>query len=345
MNKHPLVKLAYILFGLAGLYYIFPYLVPFLIALILAILLEPFVLKIQKWLKVKRLFAVTTNFFIFIVTTLGLTFLILTKVTNQAIALSQQLPRLANEVGKGMESLISQSHAIFKDLPTNTLQILQEAIRDTVNLGGKISSGATALVGTAKAIPNLFVFIVVTLISFYLICLQLPDLKKGFLQLFSDSAKKKVEIILCDINLAIVGFVRAQVTISVLTYIFILVGLIILGVRYALAVALLITIVDILPLVGTGILMIPWAIVLFIINKNFMAMGILALYILVTVLRRIIEPKMLGENIGLSPLSTIISMYVGFKIIGMGGVFIGPAICIIFVAMRKTGLFHHKIDF
>ncbi len=118
-----------------------------------------------------------------------------------------------------------------------------------------------------------------------------------------------------------------------------------LDIGYAMAIALLIVLVDILPILGTGFVMLPWAAFLFIINERFTAMGIMVLYILIIVLRRIIEPKILGHNIGLSALTTVISMYLGFKVLGLGGIFVGPAVCIIFKAMQKAGLFREKVDF
>lgn len=342
---HPIVKLAYTLVGFAILYYLFPYLIPFIAALVLAVLFEPVVLKLQKWLKISRAAAVTVNFTAFLLITGTLGFLGSIKIINQVTALVQQLPQFAADVGRGIEELIQKAHILFEDLPAETVRGMENAIRDTVGMGDKISNGAAAILGTAMAIPNIFIILVVTLVSFYLSSLQLPELKVGFLKLFSERAKDKINIILTDINRAIVGFVRAQLIISLLTYLFILTGLAIIGIKFALTIALLIVLVDILPILGTGIVMLPWAAFLFIIDDRFTAVGILILYVLIIVFRRIIEPKILGDNIGLSPLTTVISMYVGFRVLGIGGVFLAPVLCIIFKAMRKAGLFKQEIDF
>jgi len=342
---HPVVKLVYTFIGLGILYYIFPHLVPFLVALVLAVLVEPVVIKLQELLRGRRTVAVTVNLCIFLFIAGGLVFWGWAKIINQVVALSQQLPNFANEVGKSMENLILRTQVFFADLPDETVRGMKTAIRDAVNLGDEINRGVNALLGTARAIPNIFIVVVVTLVSFYLFSLHLPEIKIGFLQIFSERAREKVSVILHDVNRAIIGFVRAQFIVSLLTYFFILAGLLTLDIRYAMAIAFLIVLVDILPILGTGFVMLPWAAFLFIVHERFTAMGIVILYILIIVFRRIIEPKILGDNIGLSALTTVISMYVGFKVLGIEGIFFGPAVCIIFKAMRKAGLFQEKLDF
>ena len=342
---HPLVKLVYIIIGLAGLYYIFPFLVPFLIALVLAVIVEPVVEKLGKILKVRRLVAVTINYLVFLAALGGFVFLASTRLIREIGALIQQAPMLVQRAGQGVADLILHTQNIFEDLPTQYIRELEEATRNAVNMGSKISTGAEAVLGTARAIPEIFVVVIVTLVSFYLMSLQLPDLKKSFLTLFTDRAVEKVLLILMDVNKAVIGFVRAQFIISFITYIFILTGLLILGFKYALAIALLIVLVDVLPILGTGFIMLPWAAMLVLINERNAGIGIIFLYILIIVLRRIIEPKILGENIGLTPLTTVISMYIGYKVAGIGGLFLGPAVCIVFKAMRKSGLFGYRLDF
>ena len=342
---HPIVKLVYTLISLVLLYYVSPHFVPFLVALVLAVLFEPVVLRLHSLIKGKRIIAVTVNFLLVIIVAGGLAVLGSTKIISELLALLRQTPEFAERVGNSFGNMVITTQDMFDTMPLEIIRGLEDAIKEAVNLGNQISTGADALVGTAKAIPDIFIVVIVTLVSFYLFSSQLPDLRENFLRLFSDRARDKVSIILADANRAIVGFVRAQFIISLITYLFIVAGLMFLDINYALAVALLIVMVDILPILGTGFVMLPWAGFLFLTGAGFKAVGIVIMYLLIIVLRRIIEPKILGQNIGLSPLTTIISMYIGFKVIGIGGIFFGPAVCIIFKAMRKAGLFQQKIDF
>jgi len=340
------LRLVYIILAMGLLYYVFPYFVPFLVALVLAVVFEPLVEGIQKQLRVKRIIAVSINFLMFLLVSVGLVFLGSTKIITEILAITAQLPRFITELGKGLQKLVSEARLMYENLPPEALNSVQAAVANMVEAGNKlIGTSAKALLGTATAIPNMFVVVIVTLVSFYLFSLQLPQLKEQFLRQFTERAQEKVAVIIADINHAIIGFVRAQFIVSGMTYLVILAGLLILGVKYTLALALLIVVVDILPILGTGSVMIPWAVFLFIMGNNFVAGGLLVLYIVIIAFRRVVEPKILGQNIGLSPLTTVISMYVGFKILGVAGIAAGPVSCIVFKAMRKAGLFQQKIDF
>lgn len=339
-------KLVYIMLALGVLYYVFPYFVPFLLALILAVIFEPLVEGISRRLRVKRITAVSINLFVFLLLLIGLLFLGSTKIFSEILDLAGQLPKFEAELAKGLQGLVTRARIIYENLPPEAINSTRGALANLAETGNKLVAGSVeALLGTATAIPNLLVVIIVTLVSFYLFSLRLPELKEQFLRLFTAQAGGKVAVIIADINSAIIGFVRAHLIISGLTYLVVLAGLLILGVKYAMALALLIVVVDILPVLGTGAVMIPWSAFLFILDRNFMATGLLVLYIIIIAFRRVVEPKILSRNIGLSALTTVISMYVGFKILGVAGIAAGPAVCIVFNALRKAGLFQQKIDF
>ena len=110
-----------------------------------------------------------------------------------------------------------------------------------------------------------------------------------------------------------------------MTFAEVLVGLSILRVRYALLMSLIIAVVDILPILGTGTVLIPWAIFSYVTGDGGLGTGLLILYAIVLILRQLIEPRIVGSSLGLHPLATLASIYLGIKLIGLGGIFIGPA--------------------
>jgi predicted PurR-regulated permease PerM len=119
--------------------------------------------------------------------------------------------------------------------------------------------------------------------------------------------------------------------------------LLIIGTGYPLAISLLIVIVDILPILGTGSVIVPWAAYQLVTGDVFTGIGLLLLFIVITVVRRIMEPKILGDAVGIGALSALISLYVGYELVGMVGVFLGPIVVIVFMAARKAGLLDFKI--
>jgi predicted PurR-regulated permease PerM len=110
-----------------------------------------------------------------------------------------------------------------------------------------------------------------------------------------------------------------------------------------LALALLIIIVDILPILGTGSVLVPWGIFSITQGYMFRGVGLIILFITITVLRRIIEPKILGERIGLGALATLISIWVGFKVLGVLGIFLAPLVVILYKALVKAKVIRYRL--
>ncbi|MHB8169956.1 MAG: sporulation integral membrane protein YtvI [Thermincolia bacterium] len=341
-----IVKIFYLLIIVALLYFTLPYLMPFVLALVLAIIMEPMVRRIEGYFKVQRVTAVSISFILFLLVIFLTAFLGSTKIIGELMALIKQLPDFINQFGGELQKSFAKAQLWYKDIPPEAEQSLDLAIKDAVDFGNQlIKQFGSALLAGLQNIPNLLIVFIVTLVSFYLISLGLYDIRDKFLNIFTENAKGKVQIILTDVNKAIVGFVRAQIIVSFLTYLFVVAGLLVLGVNYALGIGLVIIIVDILPILGTGAVIVPWAIYLFLIGETFVPVGLLVLWALIIVFRRVIEPKIFGKHIGLGALATVTSMYLGFKVIGLVGLFVGPTLIIIFNAMRKAGLFQQKIDF
>ena len=121
-------------------------------------------------------------------------------------------------------------------------------------------------------------------------------------------------------------YLRAYVLLLFLTFCQLFVGFLILDVKYPLLIALLVALVDILPILGVGSVLIPWGIIELVITKNiYTGLGLFIIYIVVTVIRQITEPKVVAGSLGLHPLLTLVSMYAGLRLFGIFGMIIGPA--------------------
>jgi sporulation integral membrane protein YtvI len=339
-------QLFFFVLSIIGLYYFFPYTTPFLIALVIAVLLESIVTPLITVIKLPRTYAVIIAFTIFILAVSGIIVLGVTKITFETIALMRELPVYLVIFQEQFIGLLNQGQLIYKGLPPETLETLNSTLSSAVNeVNGFLKQLLGFLLGLASALPKAFIWRLVVFISIFLISLGLPKLKEQFLVNFEQSAQEKVTVILGDLNLAIIGFVRAQIILSFLTYLISLIGLLFLDIKYALSIAFLITLVDILPILGTGSVIVPWAVFLLIQENTTTALGLLVLYAVLIIFRRIAEPKILGRNIGISALATIASLWIGFELLGVSGLFLGPIFVIIFQAVRRAGLLNKKISF
>jgi sporulation integral membrane protein YtvI len=171
-------------------------------------------------------------------------------------------------------------------------------------------------------------------------------MKTSFLSLFDIETRDQVNVVLQNLRDSIFGFLRAQLTLSLLTYIVTVIGLLILDVRFAFAIGLLIILVDILPILGTGSVLIPWALYEWLVKSDVKTgIGLLILFLTIMIFRRVLEPKILGDAIGIGALAALISMFIGYQLIGMVGLIMGPVVVIIYEAMKKEGLLAINIKF
>lgn len=341
--------LLFIVLGLGILYGLFTIGFPFLLAIVIAISIEPANAVLMRMLRVNRTVAASITSTLVMLFILLVMFLIGLKIFTELSALIEKLPGYIRDVSYYLQNDLMISLQGFFDQfsPIEEEQIAEMIRQGSEQLASMASSlaenfGKQAL-SFAEVLTNLFIFFLVFAVAVYLFSFSLPVLKSSFLSLFAEESRSKVDRVLQELKRSIFGFVKAQFILSSLTYILSLIGLIILDVNYAMAIALMIVIVDILPILGTGSFIVPWAIYNVIIGDIGLAIGLFILFLFLTVFRRIVEPKVVGDSVGIGPLPALISLYVGFKLVGMIGFFLGPIVVIIYQAMRKVGLLQFKI--
>jgi sporulation integral membrane protein YtvI len=174
------------------------------------------------------------------------------------------------------------------------------------------------------ALPSIFAGLIFVSLATFFLTKDFHIIKKKIEGKLSEERIKKLRIINSEIKKTVLGFAKAQITLIAITFVIVLIGLFVIGVEYTLLLALLIGLVDILPYIGTGIIFIPWIIGSFVIGDTKVGVSLVILYVLVVVQRNIMEPKILSNNIGLDPLSTLLAVYLGFYFFGFLGLIMGP---------------------
>ncbi|MBH5318525.1 sporulation integral membrane protein YtvI [Paenibacillus sp. GSMTC-2017] len=330
--------------GLFLIYLMFTVGAPFLLALIVAIFLEPLNGFFMKRFKMNRLVAAIISCTLFTVIFLGLIVLLGIKIVAELIAFMKKLPHYFENANDFVDKLLIDARGMYQTLPPDAVTTLETyllKLTDTITtLVAKLSD---TVVNFASTLPGMFIFFIVFFVAVYMFSFSLNTLKSSVLSLFEEESRPKVDQVLNNLRKSIFGFLRSQIILSAMTYILSLAGLLILDVKYPMAIALLIIIVDILPILGTGSVLVPWASYLILSGDVFTGAGLLVLFLVITVFRRVVEPKILGDSVGIGALSALISLYVGFKLVGIIGVFIGPLIVIIYMAAKRAGLFQNKI--
>ncbi|WP_123041345.1 sporulation integral membrane protein YtvI [Cohnella candidum] len=340
----PLRQFMLIAFALAFLYLLFTAGAPFLLALVVAIFLEPLTELLMKRTKMNRLAASTLSSTLFTALLLGVAALIGMKVVAELTAFMQNVPDYLTNASAYIQDLLERAQSFSSGGADPVPGQLESWLSKVTELLTSLSQNITGyLLNFAKGIPNFFVFFIVFLVAVYLFTLSMPQMKMSFLSLFEEKSRHQMDQVLVSLRKSVFGFLRAQLLLSVITYVICFVGLLIIGTGYPLAISLLIVVVDVLPVLGTGSVVVPWAAYQLVAGDVFTGIGLLLLFLVITVVRRIVEPKILGDAVGIGALSALISLYVGYELVGVIGVFLGPIVVIVFIAARKAGLLDFKI--
>ena len=194
------------------------------------------------------------------------------------------------------------------------------------SIGEIISSVSVSLVGglsslLATSLPGLFIKLLLMIISTFFIALDYDRIASFFVRQLSENAQEVFWEIKEYVTGTLFVCIRSYAIIMSITFVELSIGLSVIGIENAVVIALLIAIFDILPVLGTGGIMIPWAVITAIQGEYRMAIALFAVYIVVTIIRNIIEPKIVGSQLGLHPVATLASLYVGAQLFGAVGLF------------------------
>lgn len=201
----------------------------------------------------------------------------------------------------------------------------EELLSMTLSFGEKISGDIISFIGSAATfVPKALLGFAVVIISTYYFAVDRVRINCFFLSLFPKDARRFLKKGKDALSETAGKYLNAYGLLFLITFSELLVAFLILGLDYSFVLALLISIVDILPVLGTGTVLIPWAIVALLAGKYTLGTGLLITYAVITVIRQILEPKIVGKFIGLSPLASLASMYIGLELMGILGIFLFP---------------------
>jgi len=311
---------------------------PFFIALLLAFLLEPLVVRLIRRINLRRPYASVLALILAIAGLSLFIFLIVARLYTELSDLAVTLPNygyLVDLVTKQVDSV--ERFVKVNPQIQNTLFASTESLARTLQEWAK--SGSTFLLSFLTALPGVFIVMVVSLVATLLMSSTYPNVKIFISNLFPSRWHVSAQAISDDLGAAIVGYLRAQAILVSVTAFSTIGGLLLIGNPYAVTLGVLAGLLDIVPIVGTGFLFVPWIIGILIMGSLGEAVKLSVLWIVTVTVRQFLEPKVLSSGIGIHPLPTLISMYVGLQLLGGIGLIVGPALVICYEALRKVGIF------
>ncbi len=315
-----------------GLRYLFPIFLPFLLGWCLAVLAEPGVKFLQKKLHFPRFAAAGCAVSATLTLLLGLLWLLAAIGWRELSLLARGLPGLVAELTAGLTALQNRVLTFVGRAPDALAAPLEQIISE-------LFTGGSVLIGTVtdtllrfaahvfEGIPGGALLAGTAIISGYMISGQYPSLtaKIGSSPLLRD----KIRPALARLRTVTGRWLKAQLRLSGVTFGIVWIGYLILGVKNSLVLALLTAVVDAVPMLGTGTLLIPWALVSLLQNQTARALGLLGIYVTAMVTRSSLEPKLVGRQLGMNPLLTLMALYAGFRFWGVGGMILAPILTVL----------------
>ncbi len=316
---------------------------PFVIGFGIAFMLKPLINIITKKLKINRKIVAGLTVLIFYATVGALFTLLIVKLS---IALKDVFTRLPSIYVNSIEPILIELSSNIEDILIKLDPTLMDAIREMISslmesLGtiiSSISSGVVSFISsTVSVVPSFFVIVIFTIISSFFFAMDYINITSFIARQFSNKSSS----IIFDVKNYIVGtlfrLAKAYSILITITFVELSIGLSILKIENAVSVALIIACVDILPVLGTGGIVIPWIFIELFKGNVPLAIGLTIIYVFITVVRNILEPKIVGEQIGLHPLIMLICMFIGVKLFGFLGLFVLPIIVIILKNLNDSG--------
>lgn len=331
---------------------------PFIIAFIVAFLMNPIVNLFEHKLKINRLVSVLITMLLIILVFAGLVTILVIEAINGVAYLVEHLPSNFQMLVNYLEEFFvtnilpfyNQLLTMFHNLDPSYQNTIVENIQAT---GAQLTEGfknavqalAAGFSAFVMSLPNFATGLIISILATFFISKDWYAIRDGFKKIIPEKAIESGGNVYSGLKTALFGFVKAQFTLISITAVIVLIGLFILRVDYAITIALIIGLVDLLPYLGTGLIFIPWIIYMFFTENYFLTIGLSVLYGIVLIQRQIMEPKVLSSNIGLKPLPTLIALFVGFKLFGFLGLILGPALLVVGKTLYNAGVFEQAWQF
>lgn len=347
-----------ILLILLAFYYVVPLVYPFLFGWVIAFILNPLVNLLHVKVKLPRFLATLFSLLLFCAITLAiltaLTINIIVEIGALADTIQHSINTWRDELivyinSDYIQNIVTQINVFYQENPQ-----LHETINTNLSNSAKTLAGLsssivtvvfTLVVNLIKSLPSYATFAIIGLLAAFFISKDWYKLITRIAVYFPDHIRASTRTIWNDLQRALFGYVRAQLILISATACFVLIGLIILNVKYAITISLLIGLCDLMPYLGTGAFMVPWIIFLFIQGDIGLGIGVSVVYGIVLVARQILEPKVLASSVGLNALATLISMFIGLKLFGVLGLIVGPVSLIILTAFHNANVFKDILNY
>ncbi len=314
------------------------YLLPFIVALVLSAIINPLVDGIERGLRLPRGLVVA----VVLVFVLGVISLLvvasLSKLTLEIASLARRLPAQTDELVNLIDDALVKANVFLENtsMPLSP-DDLKRFIGDQLGSFYKgLQAGVNGLLGVFAQLPTFLLTLAVTCIATFFISRDRRQIRAFVRSLVPADMSSQYDAIERRVVHGSLGFIKAQFTMVMITAVISVSGLIVLGSPYALLLGLIAGILDIFPMLGPTVVFLPWILYSIATGETGFAAGLSVLFAVQTVIRQMMEPRIVGDRIGVHPLATLVSIYIGIKFFGAWGFAFGPLMAVMVKAVAES---------
>ncbi len=345
MTAEQILKRILIIAGIAGGLFLFPFLLkafaPFVAAFLIAVICQRLVRFLEKRLRISRGISSAIIVTAIVAVAIGLILLIISRLAAQARNLITALPDAISSFRFHVNSFLDRCNGMKVNLSPESAGLIDNLILKFETYAAEISEKATnAALNTAThfamALPGITVFLIMLILGTFFFIKDYPLVINFAHELFPKRITDFFSQIKSITGNAFSSYLKAQLHLMLITSLLVTVSLWIIGKNNTLLWGIICGLVDALPLLGTAAILIPWALISFVYGDMYSFSALLIIQGLVFLVRQLIEPKILSRHIGIHPILTLISIYIGLKYFGIIGVILTPIVTLIFVNLYVT---------
>lgn len=291
--------------------------------------------------------------------TLALLFLVFAALGGLLWALVSAAVGEVASLAVDWQGLLASFETLVNDLGarfSRGMDLLPASLQDTVDalvarlfawleavIPGLLSRGMDYAANVARSLPSFAVASIVFVMAAYFFSVDFPRLRTAAVDKLPQGPRFLLAQIKRAASAGFGGYLRSQLILSVGVFFILLVGFFLVRQPYALLLALALAVLDFIPILGSGTVMVPWAAADVLLGDFRHALGLMAVWGLVALFRRVAEPKILGDQTGLSPLLSLASVYVGMKLRGVAGMILGPILCLVALNLIRSGVLDRSL--
>ena len=256
-------------------------------------------------------------------------FVLVHQLLHEVSSFAAQLPEMLSGLAEPAEHLQSWLQELAARAPDGfgiALQNWSESLFDgSSGLPGRVTAWLITFAGkVVAALPDLFLFALTLVLSSFMFAANFSAARSAIARLIPQKWQNKARQLLIQLRAALGGWLKAQAMLMGVTFLVVTAGLMVLQLDYPLLFGALVALVDALPLLGAGVILIPWSLLSFLRGANRCAIGLILVYGAAALIRSILEPKLIGKQIGLHPILTLAAMYAGYRLVGVTGLILFP---------------------